>query len=121
MQFCGKVLNCLDIGGESSALIAAGGSDPILRIWDPRKPGTSAPVFQFSSHTSWISACKWHHKSWFHLLSASYDGKFLLHWPLSIIDSHQDKVLCADWWKADSVISGGADTKLCISSEISVQ
>ena len=33
------VLNCLDVGGESSALIAAGGSDPILRIWDPRKPG----------------------------------------------------------------------------------
>ncbi|KAK9272420.1 hypothetical protein L1049_002793 [Liquidambar formosana] len=125
-MFCGKVLNCLDIGGESSALIAAGGSDPILRIWDPRKPGTSAPVFQFSSHTSWISACKWHHKSWFHLLSASYDGKVMLWdlrtaWPLSIIDSHQDKVLCADWWKGDSVISGGADTKLCISSEISVQ
>lgn len=39
MQFCGKVLNCLDIGGEGSALIAAGGSDPVIRIWDPRKPG----------------------------------------------------------------------------------
>ncbi|XWS40989.1 hypothetical protein CRYUN_Cryun17cG0042500 [Craigia yunnanensis] len=36
--FCGEVLNCIDIGGEGSALIAAGGSDPILRIWDPRKP-----------------------------------------------------------------------------------
>jgi ribosome biogenesis protein YTM1 len=38
-QFCGKVLGCVDVGGEGSALIAAGGSDPILRIWDPRKPG----------------------------------------------------------------------------------
>ena len=38
-QFCGKALNCLDVGGESSALIAAGGSDTTLRIWDPRKPG----------------------------------------------------------------------------------
>ncbi|XP_075636063.1 ribosome biogenesis protein WDR12 homolog [Castanea sativa] len=38
--FCTKVLNCLDVGGESSALIAAGGSDPILRIWDPCKPGS---------------------------------------------------------------------------------
>ncbi|KAF3967829.1 hypothetical protein CMV_008218 [Castanea mollissima] len=37
---CTKVLNCLDVGGESSALIAAGGSDPILRIWDPCKPGS---------------------------------------------------------------------------------
>ncbi|KAJ6683995.1 hypothetical protein OIU85_007668 [Salix viminalis] len=35
--FCGKPLNCLHVGGEGSALIAAGGSDPILRIWDPTK------------------------------------------------------------------------------------
>lgn len=124
--FCGKALNCIDIGGEGSALIAAGGSDPILRIWDPRKPGTSAPVFQFSSHDSWISACKWHNKSWFHLISASYDGKVMLWdlrtaWPLSVIDSHKDKVLCADWWRGDSVISGGVDSKLCVSSGISIQ
>ncbi|KAH7845595.1 hypothetical protein Vadar_003910 [Vaccinium darrowii] len=103
-MFCGKVINCLDVGGESSSLIAAGGSDPILRIWDPRKPGSLAPIFQFSSHTSWISACKWHDKSWFHLVSASYDGKVMLWdlrtaWPLAVIDSHQDKVFCADWWR----------------------
>ncbi|KAM7519516.1 hypothetical protein LguiB_018478 [Lonicera macranthoides] len=125
-MFCGKVFNCLDVGGESSALIAAGCSDPILRIWDPRKPGTSAPIYQFSSHTSWISACKWHDKSWFHLLSASYDGKVMLWdlrtaWPVTIIDSHKDKVLCADWWKGDSVVSGGVDSRLCISSEVAVQ
>jgi len=39
VQFCGKALNCIDIGGEGSVLIAAGGSDPVIRIWDPRKPG----------------------------------------------------------------------------------
>ncbi|XP_073057709.1 ribosome biogenesis protein WDR12 homolog isoform X1 [Primulina eburnea] len=123
---CGKVINCLDIGGEGSTLIAAGGSDPILRIWDPRKPGTLSPIFQFSSHNSWISSCKWHEKSLFHLVSASYDGKVMLWdlrtaWPLAVIDSHKDKVFCADWWKNDAVISGGADSKLCISSGISVQ
>ncbi|KAK4794832.1 hypothetical protein SAY86_012826 [Trapa natans] len=123
--FSGKVLNCIDVGGEASALIAAGGSDPVLRIWDPRKPGSSAPIFQFSFHTSWISSCKWHDKSWFHLLSASYDGKVMLWdlrtaWPLSVMDSHEDKVLCADWWRGDSVISGGADSKLRISSGISM-
>ncbi|PIM98613.1 Microtubule binding protein YTM1 (contains WD40 repeats) [Handroanthus impetiginosus] len=123
--FCGKVINCLDIGGESSALIAAGGSDPILRIWDPRKPGTLSPVFQFSSHNSWISSCKWHPTSWFHLVSSSYDGKVMLWdlrtlWPLAVLDTHKDKVLCADWWKHDSVISGGVDSKLCISSGIPV-
>lgn len=124
-MYCGKVVNCIDIGGESSALIAGGCSDPTLRIWDPRKPGTLAPSFQFSSHTSWITACKWHKSSWFHLLSSSYDGKVMLWdlrtaWPLAIIDSHEDKVLCADWWKGDSVVSGGADSKLRISSEISI-
>ncbi|GAU36353.1 hypothetical protein TSUD_321920, partial [Trifolium subterraneum] len=31
-------LNYLDIGGDGSALIAAGGSDTVVRIWDPRKP-----------------------------------------------------------------------------------
>lgn len=122
---CGKVLNSIDIGGESSALIAAGGSDPVLRIWDPRKPGNLAPIFQFSSHSSWITSCKWHASSWFHLLSASYDGKVMLWdlrtaWPLAVVDSHEDKVLCADWWKNDSLISGGADSKLCISSGISI-
>ncbi|XVF14389.1 hypothetical protein REPUB_Repub09cG0054500 [Reevesia pubescens] len=123
--FCGKVLNCIDIGGEGSALIAGGGSDPILRIWDPRKPGTLAPVFQFSSHSSWISACKWHNRSSFHLLSSSYDGKVMLWdlrtaWPLAILDAHKDKVLCADWWKGDSVASGGVDAQLRISSDISI-
>ncbi|WCJ25591.1 hypothetical protein M5689_007463 [Euphorbia peplus] len=123
--FCKKALNCVHVGGEGSALIAAGGSDPILRIWDPRKPGSSAPIYEFSSHSSWISACKWHDKSWFHLLSASYDGKVMLWdlrtaWPLSVIETHEEKVLSADWWKSDSVISGGADSKLCISSEIPV-
>ncbi|KAG6418197.1 hypothetical protein SASPL_120397 [Salvia splendens] len=109
----------------SSALIAAGGSDPVLRVWDPRKPGTLSPIFQFSSHNSWISSCKWHNKSWYHLVSASFDGKVMLWdlrtaWPLAVIDTHSDKVLCADWWKGDSVISGGADSKLCISSGVPV-
>ncbi|KAI3872295.1 hypothetical protein MKX03_003186 [Papaver bracteatum] len=123
--FCGKVLNDLDVGGDSSALIAAGGSDPVLRIWDPRKSGSSAPVLQFTSHSSWITACKWHDSSRQHLLSSSYDGKVMLWdlrtaWPLSVIESHKDKVLCADWWGGDSVVSGGADSNLCISSEVSI-
>lgn len=30
------------------------------------------------------------------------------------------QVLCADWWKSNTVISGGVDSKVCISSEIPV-
>ncbi|KAI3854688.1 hypothetical protein MKW92_042591 [Papaver armeniacum] len=70
--FCGKVLNDLDVGGDSSALIAADGSDPVLRIWDPRKSGSSAPVLQFASHSSWITACKWHDSLRKHLLSSKW-------------------------------------------------
>ncbi|KMZ65037.1 Ribosome biogenesis protein Ytm1 [Zostera marina] len=122
----GKLLRCIDVGGESSALVAAGGADSIIRVWDPRKPDTLTPTFKFMSHSSWISACKWHKSSWYHLLSSSYDGKVML-WDirtlccLAVMDSHSgEKVLCADWWKDDSIISGGADSKLSISSRISI-
>lgn len=120
-----KAVNFIDIGGEGSALIAAGSSDNILRVWDPRKPGSLAPIFQFSSHTSWITSCKWHPKSANHLVSSSLDSKVMLWdlrtaWPLAVIESHKDKVLSVDWWKDDSVVSGGADSKLCISSGIPV-
>ncbi|KAK8341767.1 hypothetical protein V6Z12_A08G186900 [Gossypium hirsutum] len=43
--------------------------------------GTSTPVFQFSSHSYWIPACKWHNTSPLYLLSSSYDGKVML-WDL---------------------------------------
>ncbi|EPS57478.1 hypothetical protein M569_17339, partial [Genlisea aurea] len=124
--YSGKALNCVDVGGEGGALVAAGGSDNVLQIWDPRKPGTWHPIFQFPSHNSWVSSCKWHSKSWFHLVTASYDGKVRLFdlrtaWPVSVLESHKDKVvLCADWWKDDSVVSGGSDNQLCIFSGISV-
>ncbi|CAN1274021.1 Ribosome biogenesis protein WDR12 homolog, partial [Linum perenne] len=123
--YCGKALNCLHVGGEGSALVAAGASDPVLRIWDPRKPETSAPAYQFSSHSSWISACQWHKKSPFHILSASYDGKVML-WDLRtavlypLLKFTYSQVLCADWWKGESVVSGGVDSKLRINSGISV-
>uniref|UniRef100_A0A0D6R405 Ribosome biogenesis protein WDR12 homolog n=1 Tax=Araucaria cunninghamii TaxID=56994 RepID=A0A0D6R405_ARACU len=125
-QGCGKALNCLSLGGESSALIAAGGADNVLRIWDPRMPGTLRPVLQFSKHKSWITACKWHPTSWHHLISASFDGTLKL-WdvrsqmPLITLEAHQDKVLCADWWKVDSVVTGGNDSKLRIFADTNIR
>ncbi|RZC70404.1 hypothetical protein C5167_033570 [Papaver somniferum] len=67
--FCRKVLNDLDVGGDSSALIAASGSDPVLRIWDPqisvflKSSPSLALVLQFASYSSWITACKCHDSS----------------------------------------------------------
>lgn len=122
---CSKALHCLSVGGEGNSLLAAGGTDRILRIWDPRIPGTVAPVQQLSSHKGWISACKWHPKSAFHLLSASYDGTVKL-WdtraiiPLVTLSQHKDKVLSADWWKDDHIVSGGADSQLQIYSKLNL-
>ena len=42
--YCGKALNTVDVGGEGSALVAGGGSDPVLRVWDPRKPGEKSII-----------------------------------------------------------------------------
>ncbi|GLJ38552.1 hypothetical protein SUGI_0785750 [Cryptomeria japonica] len=123
---CGKVLLCLSIGGENSALIAAAGADSVLRIWDPRLPGSLKPILQLSSHKSWISACKWHAESKHHLISASYDGTVKL-WdirskvPLATLEAHTDKVLCADWWKGDRIVSGGAESKLQIFSNLNIR
>lgn len=123
---CGKALHCLSIGGEGSALIAAAGADSVIRIWDPRMPGTFTPILQLTSHKSWITACKWHPKSRQHLVSASHDGTLKL-WdvrskvPLTTLEAHKDKVLCVDWWKENCVISGGADSMLQIFSNLNIR
>jgi len=120
---CSKALHCLSVGGEGKALLAAGGADNSLRVWDPRIQATVAPTMQFTSHKGWISACKWHPKSVHHILTASYDGTVKL-WdtratiPLLTMSAHKDKVLSADWWKDDSIVSGGADSHLNIFSNL---
>ncbi|MCO5608005.1 hypothetical protein L7F22_062208 [Adiantum nelumboides] len=93
-----KALHCLSVGGDNMALFAAGGADPVLRIWDPRMPGTNTPIFQLASHKAWITACKWHRHSRNHILSASHDGSIKL-WdlrskiPLQTVDAHKGKVI----------------------------
>lgn len=119
----GKALHCLSVGGENSALVAAGGADPVLRIWDPRMPGINTPILQLSSHKAWVTACKWHQQSKYHILSASHDGSVKL-WdirskiPLHTIEAHKDKILCADWWNRDCIVSGGADCQLQVLSKL---
>ncbi|XP_040968001.1 uncharacterized protein [Gossypium hirsutum] len=52
-----------------------------IRLCEGVQKGTSTPVFQFSSHSYWILACKWHNTFPLYLLSSSYDGKVML-WDL---------------------------------------
>lgn len=120
-----KALHCLSVGGDNMALFAAGGADPVLRIWDPRMPGTYTPIFQLSSHKAWITACKWHRHSRHHILSGSHDGSIKL-WdlrskiPLQTIDAHKGKVLCADWLNDDCIVSGGTDNLLQVFSNVQI-
>lgn len=51
MQTCSKALHCLSVGSEGKALLAAGGADNSLRVWDPRIQGNHI-VVNFSEFTS---------------------------------------------------------------------
>eukprot|EP00897_Mesotaenium_endlicherianum_P005871 jgi/Mesen1/5311/ME000264S04333 len=121
-----KAVLSLSVGGDGSALLATGGADSILRIWDTRAAESTAPVQQLLSHRGWITSVKWAKGSAHHLLSASHDGSIKL-WdtrtkiPLYSLDAHTDKVLCADWWSNNTVISGGADSKLAIQSPVDLR
>lgn len=113
-----KPVFCLSAEAKGGGLLATGGADSALRIWDPRANVT--PVLQLTAHKGWISAVSWSKASPFHLLSASHDTSVKL-WdtrsksePLYTLDDHKDKVLCAAWCGNDSVASGGADRQLRI-------
>eukprot|EP00850_Spirogloea_muscicola_P000678 SM000002S05758 [mRNA] locus=s2:2022853:2028350:+ [translate_table: standard] len=166
----GRALHCLDVGGDSAALLAAGGADSTLRIWDPRVatggPSGLAHGHQMASHFRMLAldmlklnytccGCPW---SEYQLLSASHDCTVRL-WdtrskvPLHTLDTHKDKsappcslldrddpnpstlrspavrgarlarrhgqpVLCADWWRGDSVVAGGCDGALGVALHI---
>ena len=73
-----KVIFCMDAptSSASSDLIAFGGAERTVRLWDRRqKEGILAKALRsYQSHTSWISALSWHPKSEHHLLTASFDG-----------------------------------------------
>lgn len=73
-----KVIFCMDAPKSSASnnLIAFGGAERTVRLWDRRqREGILAKALRsYQSHTSWISALSWHPKSEHHLLTASFDG-----------------------------------------------
>ena len=44
MQTCSKALHCMTVGSEGNTLLAAGGTDNSLRVWDPRIQGNRIVV-----------------------------------------------------------------------------
>lgn len=104
--------------GSSSDIVAFGGSDKALRIWDTRSvKGEGLDVRAYAAHEGWISSIAWRPNHSYHIATASHDGGVKM-WdirtavPLGSLQQHCDKVLCVGWWGEKVLVSGGADCKL---------
>ena len=122
--------------GEPGTLVAFGGSERALRLWDRRQshPDTlGLGALSPSAHEGWISALAWHPTSSHHLLSASHDGSIKL-WDLrTAVPLHQissepsdnaemTKLLCCSWIGNNEFAWGGTDKILHTASvEVSLQ
>ena len=100
-----------------SNLLATSEHDGVIRIWDPRIKKEEIMKTALHSHKSWATSVEWCPLSPHILASGSYDGTVKV-WdirssvPMYTMSSHEDKVLCVDWYRGNTVVSGGADKLL---------
>jgi ribosome biogenesis protein YTM1 len=113
-----------DGSSSSSSIVAFGGSDRVLRVWDARGvSGEGLAVKAYNAHEGWISSIAWRPDSSFHLVTGGHDGAVKL-WdirtavPLGSLQQHKEdaKVLCVGWWGGQTLVSGGSDCKLQLYS-----
>ena len=106
-------------GGGGRGLVAFGGAERALRVWDPRaRAGEGLALRGLASHADWVAGLAWHPGSAHHVASASYDRSLKL-WDLraavplhTLPAQHADKALCVAWAGPGLLASGGADCKL---------
>lgn len=119
-----KAIYCV-AAAASSSLLAFGGAERALRVWDPRARGGEALAMRAcTSHTGWVSALAWHPTSQHHIVSASHDGTAKL-WdlrasvPLHTLGgggSDGTKLLCVAWVAGGSAVAtGGTDCQLRVA------
>jgi ribosome biogenesis protein YTM1 len=108
----------------SSSVVAFGGSDRVLRVWDTRGvTGEGLAVKAYAAHEGWISSIAWRPGSSFHMVTGGHDGAVKL-WdirtgvPLGSLQQHKEgeKVLCVGWWGGETLVSGGSDCKVQVYS-----
>jgi ribosome biogenesis protein YTM1 len=106
------------VSSSSSNVVAFGGADRVLRIWDTRSvKGEGLAVKAYNAHEGWISSIAWRPGSAYQLATGGHDGAVKV-WdvrsgvPLGSLAQHEQKVLCVGWWGAQQLVSGGADCKL---------
>ena len=116
-MYCGTPIYSISCH-RNSPIILSGHADRTIRIWDPRSTGQMI-TNQFKSHKAWVPSVRWHPSNDNIFSSASHDGtvkvwdqrsEFALH----SIPSHDKKALCVAWHDDETILSGGADTKLKI-------
>lgn len=108
----------------SSSVVAFGGSDKVLRVWDTRGvSGEGLAVKAYAAHAGWISSLAWRPENSYHVVSGGHDGAVKL-WdirtavPLGSLQQHKEesKVLCVGWWGGQTIVSGGSDCKVQLYS-----
>jgi ribosome biogenesis protein len=116
-----RAVHCLAAcPAQGSRLVAFGGAERAVRIWDPRAKGPEGQISvkNYLSHKEWVSAISWCPGSEHHLATGSYDGTIKV-WdtragvPLGTVEAaHEGKVLALDWFAPTAIASGGSDCKL---------
>eukprot|EP00854_Cymbomonas_tetramitiformis_P004895 gene4895-5977_t len=71
-----KAIHCMSVGAQG-ALVALGGAERSVRLWDPRL-SASTTTTTLTSHTAWVSAVEWCPSNSYHLVSASFDNSVKL-------------------------------------------
>jgi len=108
----------LDISySQQNNLLASGGADKFIRLFDVRASGDVVHKM-LTSHDGWVSGVDWSPNNENLLVSGGYDCSVKL-WdvrcvnePLDTLGKHEDKVMCVLWKDPKYVMSGAADCRL---------
>ncbi len=125
-----KVVSSVASSSGGPDVVAFGGADRALRVWDSRsRKGEALAVQAYPSHGGWVSCVRWSPTSAHHVATASHDATVKL-WdlrspvPLGTMSAHTDKVLSVAWVppagdgsSVGGLVSGGADCTLQLFAE----
>eukprot|EP00898_Chlorokybus_atmophyticus_P008233 jgi/Chlat1/8410/Chrsp80S07911 len=115
---------------QHARLVATGGADTTVRVWDTRARNSTTPGIRLSSNGSeWVSAVRFSPSNAHQLIAASYDGSIRL-WdvrgkvPLhTVSQAHEGKALAVDWLGdgETAFASGGEDGRMVVYTMSGVQ
>lgn len=125
-----RAVHCIAVSGHAasgsagSSLVAFGGAEKAVRVWDPRAKGEEGQlvVRHYLSHKEWVAGLAWCPGSAHLLASVSHDGTMKV-WdiratvPLATVAAHPEaKGLAVTWLDERALATGGSDCKLQMHS-----